>query len=524
MWSDMIDGVPEKVLLKYFKADSPLGPISARSIRDSDRAVLELLTEREIRPGKAASQRPSIVVGRKGSGKTSYLRRLGIGRDSSIFIELRTEKGLNLILGVLHNVIHESVSVESVASIWSGIFWNCLFWMMNRAGRPVIGHVGVHEHLRGIGIADCHDVESVISTLSHRFEEVSRNTGVFGVDRVERYLTGKNFDGLKAYVMADLERHDQTALLVLDSLDDYPINFDVYRKTLAGLLKCAGEFNAVDSNFDLRLCLPSELYIAFTDDISTNATKDFSNQFIIRWPVDELLLAVCRRMMIYLRLFHPAGYAAVRGNELLVRRDADEFLDRFLPRFTKNINERHENTVLYLLRHTQLMPRQLLILLNEILKLSPYTGRTYVDGPLVSEDEIRLGIRDTEGLIVQEIFTAYKQRFPLAKEVCSAVIPTLEMVFTPDKLADAVKYFSNERANIRASAVKRLLIEIGAIGKVEKSDSNYIQGRFEYSMPSQLPVGAHDKLCVHPLFSRVCEARPNNKFDQPVMPFAYAQE
>jgi hypothetical protein len=517
MWSDVIDGVSVQLLKKYFKADSPLGPLTARVI--ADRPVLELLTEHEIRPEKANSQRPSIVVGRKGSGKTSYLRRLGLGRDPSIFIELKTEKGLNLILAVLDKVVHESVSVESIASIWDGVFWNCLLWMMNRAGRPIIGHLPTRTHLRTLGIADCDTIEVVIGALSQRFEQIAKDSGLFAIDKVDRYLRGSHFDHLKEYVNSDLERNNQTALLVLDSLDDYPINVEIYKKTLGGLLKCAGEFNAVEARFDLRLCLPSELYIAFTDDISTNAIKDFSNQFILRWPVDELLLAACRRLMIFLRLYCPSAYTAHRQNELLTRRDANSLLDGLFPTFTKNLNGRNERTTLYLLRHTQLMPRQLLIILGSILQLSNISGKEYDGKPIFDENHIREGIKDTEGLIVQEIFTAYRQRYPLAKEVCHAVIPTLQKVFTSDQLTQAVKYFSAERSATRASLVRRLLIEIGAIGKVTTSDSIYTEGRFEYSMPGQLPTGAQDKLCIHPLFSRVCESR-SSVHDQPILPFS----
>ena len=519
MWADVVDGVSQPLLMKYFKVDAPLGPLTARVI--SDRAVLELLTEHELCPDEKSSPRPSIVVGRKGSGKTSYLRRLGLGRDPSIFIELKTEKGLNLILAVLDKAVFESVSVESIADIWDGIFWNCLLWMLNRTGRPSIGHQATRSHLRSLDIADCASVEMVIGAMAEKFEKLTAASGLFSIDKVDRYLRGENFDALKQYVTADLERQNQTALLVLDSLDDYPINVDIYKKTLGGLLKCAGEFNAVESRFDLRLCLPSELYIAFTDDISTNAIKDFSNQFILKWPVDELLLAASRRLMIYLRLFYPLAYAALRDNKLLTRRDAERFLKGVLPSFTKNLQGRHENTVLYLLRHTQLMPRQLLILLGSVLQLVRHPTEVYDGSPFVKEDDIRLGIKDTEGLIVQEIYTAYKQRYPLAKEVCLAVIPTLPKVFSSDQLTAAVKHFSDERASIRAQSVRRLLIEIGAVGKVESSDHNYTYGRFEYSMPGQLPLGAQDTMCVHPLFSRVCESR-TSAHDQPILPFAAA--
>ncbi|HET9207302.1 MAG TPA: hypothetical protein VFO28_13755 [Burkholderiaceae bacterium] len=518
-WAATIEQVDRDVLAKYFTRDAPLGPLNARVVAD-DR-VLELLTEHDLATIRAQSERPSVVVGRRGSGKTSYLRKLGLNTPHALFIEIRTEKTFNLILGAIHNVIRDAISVEAVTLVWEGIVWNCLLWQLHRSGRPRLDRQFVVEHLKRLEITDCKHLDDVMGTLSAMFERVARETGGFALDRIADLLRGGQFERLKALATSDLESTDEVALIVIDSLDDYPVRVEDFKKSLAGLLKCAGEFNAVVRHFEIRMCLPSELYTEFLEKVSTNTTKDFSNQLIVRWQVGELLLAACRRLMVYLMLFHPGAYDVVRGNPLGTRRDANEFIETIFPKQVTNLNGYPEDTILYLLRHTQLLPRQLFILLGEVLKLSR-AGQPFVPGTnlLVSQDAIRLGIRDTEGRITDEIFSAFRNRYPEAKEACMSILPSLNKVFEAQKFAIAVKKYCEEFGRQhRPATLRRMLIEIGACGKVTKGSSSYVHGSFEYTMTSQLPVGPDDRLCVHPLFSRIfhCKSRDN---DAPVMPTA----
>ena len=518
-WAATIEQVDRDALAKYFTRDAPLGPLNARVVTDN--RVLELLTEHDLATIRAQSERPSVVVGRRGSGKTSYLRKLGLNTPHPLFIEIRTEKTFNLILGAIHNVIRDAISVEAVTLVWDGILWNCLLWQLHRAGRPRLDRQFAIDHLKHLGISECKHLDDVMATLSATFERVARETGGFALDRIADLLRGGQFERLKALATADLESTDEIALIVIDSLDDYPVRVDDFKKSLAGLLKCAGEFNAVVRHFEIRMCLPSELYTEFLEKVSTNTTKDFSNQLIVRWQVNELLLAACRRLMVYLMLYHPGAYDVVRTNPLRTRRDANDFIEAVFPKQVTNLNGIAEDTTLYLLRHTQLLPRQLFILLGEVLKLSR-TGQTFVPGKgfLATDDAIRLGVRDTEGRIAEEIFSAFRNRYPEAKEACMSILPSLNKVFDAQKFAIAVKrYCEDYGRQHRPATLRRMLVEIGACGKVGKGTPSYVHGSFEYTMTSQLPVGADDRLCVHPLFSRIfhCKAGGN---DAPVMPTA----
>jgi hypothetical protein len=519
-WSEKIEAVPEVALRRYFTADFPLGPLNASLIAKEHRAITELLSERDLAPIKRVVSRPSIVIGRRGSGKTSYLRKLSLTTPIDLFLELRTDKTLNLILGAVHNLIRDSITVEAIAEIWDAIFWDCLFWLLHRTGKPTIGRMEVLHHLKAMEIESCKSIDEVLAVLSRNIQRIARETSGFAIARTAEHLQGKYFESLQQYSISDLTKRQVSALIVLDSFDEYPINVDDFRKALSGLLKCAGEFNSISRNFDLRLCIPSELYWSFSEKVSTNPQKDFSNKLIVHWRVTDLLVTVCRRFLIYLRLQHPRAYGLVRSNPLNLKIDVDNFFSAIFPSHVANSNGRHERTQDYILRHTQLLPRQLILILTEILRLNTVDD-CFTPGTtsFISEQAIRLGIQEAEDTIVEEIFSAYRDRFgDLPKEACLAILPSLPRVFRVEDLNKAVRNYAEQHGRtIPPAPIRKLLLEIGVLGKLEGKGSGYIQGKFEYTLTNRLAIGQDDKLCVHPLFSRIFDCQANSD-DPPIFP------
>ena len=58
----------------YITKDEPFGPIDSTDIDSNDIDALRLLFEQQNRIYKNLRNRPSIIIGRRGSGKTYYLR------------------------------------------------------------------------------------------------------------------------------------------------------------------------------------------------------------------------------------------------------------------------------------------------------------------------------------------------------------------------------------------------------------------------------------------------------------------
>ena len=86
----------------YITKDEPFGPIDSTDIDLRDINALEKLFEQHNRIYKNLHHRPSIIMGRKGSGKTSYLRAVFFDKKYSYFTEIRTAHVLAHISKVIH--------------------------------------------------------------------------------------------------------------------------------------------------------------------------------------------------------------------------------------------------------------------------------------------------------------------------------------------------------------------------------------------------------------------------------------
>jgi len=199
------------------------------------------------------------------------------------------------------------------------------------------------------------------------------------------------------------------------------------------------------------------------------------------------------------------------------RSDAIALFNAVLPKTIANHSGFQEETISYILRHTQLLPRHFLMLLNSVFK---GVGNTGALAPFpVSENKIVNGIRQVEERIVTEIFVAFKSIYPTAEDVCKRCLPELEHKFSVGELHQI--YTRRGKAVFDGENLfefQRMLMEIGAMGKVIKGKATdvYIQGNFEYTVEHEIAVSHDDELCIHPLFSGIFGKQSR---ERPVYPY-----
>ena len=76
-----------------------------------------------------------------------------------------------------------------------------------------------------------------------------------------------------------------------------------------------------------------------------------------------------------------------------------------------------------------------------------------------------------------------------------------------------------------STGFKRMLIEIGAVGRWMNDTARYVEAEFEYTAPNRLNVSDDERMCLHPLFAGVygcIDWQPNQGRDsKPVYPFGW---
>jgi hypothetical protein len=307
----------------------------------------------------------------------------------------------------------------------------------------------------------------------------------------------------------------------MDSLDDFQLDMDSVSRSLQGLLKLVGSMNKPRDVVDIRFCLPAEIYHRFIK-ISSNPNKDFRRALKLQWTAGELVLLGAQRLMFYLALYHPAFLKTILPLDLTKRSDALRLFQAVFPERITNQAGVQEETMSYILRHTQLLPRHFLMLLNSIFK--NLNGADKTTPFPISGDRIINGVRQVEEFMVGEIFVAFNPTYPTAEETCRRCLPELGHKFS---MGDLHRVFTRHGKAVFGSDnlfdFQRMLLEIGAIGRVLKGKETdlYIKGSFEYTVSHEMSLGQEDELCVHPLFSGIFRGSGQ---ERPVYPYGSVLE
>ncbi len=111
----------------YITKDEPFGPIDSGDIDSSDLKALLMLFEKHNWIYKNLHSRPSIIIGRRGSGKTYYLRSVFFDRQYDYYVEIRTPHVLGQVASAIQKLSSEVVFSEMVSELWDMILWIAVF-------------------------------------------------------------------------------------------------------------------------------------------------------------------------------------------------------------------------------------------------------------------------------------------------------------------------------------------------------------------------------------------------------------
>lgn len=502
------------LLHDYISKDEPFGPID---VGDVDVEARKLLFDKQNRIYRSFRDRPSIIMGRRGSGKTSYLHSAHFDDRYSDRIEISTADLLTEIDSVVQALNGNSVFTETMAKLWEKTLWTCA---LAQIGKDSLTHAAeiriVDEYLKSININHDDSLGAVIGKLAGIYRSAVEANPQSGLSKILNQFDQGNFEGAKSVIAARCRASGKRIVILLDSLEDFHLDIVSVERAMQGLLKCVGAMNNPREVLDVRLCLPTELS-GKVSGLSSNAIKDFNRQVKLEWTPKELISIGAQRLMYYLGIHYPHLLKGRSPFDELSREESHGLFRVALPERITNQRGGKEDAIAYILRHTQLLPRQFLIILNSIFKRS---NATQALNPFpVQEKKIVYGIRQVEERIVTEIFGAFKMIHPTAEDVCKLCLPQLGHVFSTGTLRQVF----NRHGKIafrggEFNEFRQMLIDIGAVGKVVPGlpSDVYTKGKFKYTVGHELTVSYDEPLCLHPLFSGIYSTDGND--ERPVYP------
>lgn len=294
---------------------------------------------------------------------------------------------------------------------------------------------------------------------------------------------------------------------------------------LAALIEYAARFNRqyAPKNIHLKVFVAGEVLHYLKENVLQNPLKAVRDPVYLLWRPGDLLRFISWRL--YRHLEETGLWDSNKGD--IDWEDYDQVLRNvWIPHFGRSLtNARNqvEDTWPYVLRHTQMRPRQLILLCNAIAK------RAVEDGtfPRFEETHIVNGIKDAESDLASEVLNSFSEIYPGADRIVRALME-VPKVFTGNELDKRAHRSSKSwpPGEYDPYRFSQMLAELGIVGRVTRplvtslkdiSAVEWIDADFEYATTQRLELTAGDVCVVHPMFYR----RLNVKLDSAarVMPF-----
>ncbi len=479
---------------------------------------------------ESIGQRPSIILGRRGSGKSTYLNHLS-QKDNVIPLGLKIWDMIDLVESQVEDILNrqKTIDAEKVSDIWHLIFMTLASVEATKQSinnseittflRSLpIGEVGsnslvqvaskIIEKLKSvyIGSKDNFDIEICLDAIT-----ASSTT----LDMLEKTLsdTLSNSDKVIVFMLDNPERFTREEIIDLSKKSQY----EAREKTISGLLNLSGRINKGNIGIQLRLCIPSEQYF-YLKKVSSSKKKDFNATQILHWKSGDILSMAAHRYLVFLTVYpeyrDDITYIDLVKLPIYSRNGSIQFWNNVLGSDIKNGRKVKEDVLTYLLRHTQLVPRQLLDYLNRAVNLSIKDGCR--DLTKLAAIYVKNAIEEVEYDISSEVIDAYSYSYPEANEIFDVVLPKLPILTTAKEIKDDLYKTTDAKAVLKRNSnhpqviqskerFLRLLVETGVYGKVSQTPKErsmgYVEAEFEYTIHGSMRVTDSDQLAMHPLFS-----------------------
>lgn len=505
-----------------FTPEQPLGPIAISD--DTQLNTLQALYDSRVNLHVQSEHNPpTFIVGRRGSGKTSLL----LSREfdpGNVAIRLSTADLFGHLQAAVERLEPQALlTVEVIAGLWDAILWAPI--AVRLATEPSVQSEGaafqtVWEEtvrMRALKPTRMRTGDDVV--IGHLAEQL--------IDFIEQNPQCRTVDAVTSAFRAETEPWSSTidacqqlletsrlpVFVLIDSLEDVGPLIERLRPTLRGLFHLVGQTRLAQAygSYRIQCCFPSELW-PLLDDMSSNPVKDLSGRLVLQWRWHDLLSACDSRLRMYLNLHHRELLDSGSAGE-----GATDLIHTFLPPTVTSRIGRTEETIPYILRHTQLLPRQLLYILNECFaraiaeRSQPYPSSTNVVD----------AVGEVEATLCPEVFSAHSFRYKHAEQIAARMVPRLPFRFSEGSLHKAYNQSGLKSHGLDYDEVRQLLTDVGVVGRFLDETERYYRAEFAYSFEGQLIPSPDDELCLHPMFVRQfssADLLPGRPAPKPVYP------
>ena len=504
-------------LKDYISDRFPLGPVDADRISDPECSA-RLYEWHNTAFAKVLKGGSHVVIGRRGSGKSALLNAI---RDYKTFFEPALKSiDEGKAFRDFHNI--SDIDIRSVSDFVLDLDLTREIpeLQVRLSQGPRMHYVErLEDHWRDriffcIGEQVFQKNNALLNKLSPGSRDYITGADVTGEGRGKPSApkTPREFaDEIESLLLTE----KKSVTITFDSIEQY-LYTDVEREVLGGLLRYFGGLQTYqNSPINAKICFPSEQYPEIISEISTNASKDLVDPQFLHWRASELKFLAAHRLKNYLEVYHTDEYEKIQHLKLSDRENLREFWNRYLPLKITNDFGNQGEPFRYILRHTQMLPRHVILILNSAFASS----EVFETGGTISESEIKKAVQGNEAGFRDTICQMFKRQYPRLKDVLELVLPRMRRVECYGDLEkiwrESAQPIMGEMGKSEYLHFRKMLFSTGVLGVVhaEKETDVYIYGEFEFNTENELTAHERDSFCVHPIFSRIyrCQSTSSNK-------------
>jgi hypothetical protein len=458
-----------------------------------------------------------LIVGRRGSGKTALARFFGFQQQmkNAIAIEVDEPVAYQDVLTRLSALSAHTreIAIPRLSKVWEFVIWSMVFREMKDMD-PRIKDACIFEYAGGRVSAY---IKALLNSLIARFSTSSTDL----IDDLIEVLSEDTFQAARAAVMEIAKKHP--VIIAFDTLENYAVHDEAMVRAMAALIECASRFNRdfAPKNVHIKLFVMAEVFPYLCEEAIPNTLKHVRREVYLHWRPKDLMRLISWRFHRYLQ---QQGTPFAAGSVSDWDNHKDVIAKMWNPYFDSKLTngqELPEKTFPYVLRHTQLRPRQLILICNAIAQRAIDEGTA----PRFTSDHIRDGVRSEERRLASEVINAYSSVYPKVSGIVDALV-NMPMIFRANELHKRARSTASEWPDGDYSPRRfvQLVTELGIVGRIRSADlqSGYVEADFEYASDDRLRLMEKDECVIHPMFY----AKLNTVIDKKVRvyPFPDHQE
>lgn len=493
---------------EFQTVEQPLGPFRHEVLSENIPASSALLDD--VGPFHDVFTKGSkIIIGRRGAGKTAVVMGYNaLATYGSSSGDVSTQKRRNNFktslsdFGQMHDMlfsvakrVHETFGAleqDFATAEHLNDFWTDEIWM-------VVLKCFYSEYKKG---ERSHEIRNKIPSLILYFEGNTKNGDLDQILQEQALLRKSAIVEILDYI----KNTNGEVYLLIDSMDEFPIRNPLFRKLAKGFLKCVHDFNQKNRNISIIFCIPDELE-SFFEDYTSNISKDFGDSIKLNWSAGQILRIIAHRYRTFLssdQSSTPSDFIKKIENLSFVKReDMQTFYSYVMADMIVNGIGSPETSLAYIVRHTQLLPREFIIIFNRAIKnaISQTRSSSYIVA-----DAIVKAVEESEDILAKNILAPYKTIYPRLIEACDRILPNMKPICSMadlDKIRSQFKGIEDDVANPWS-----VLYEMGIIGQLVRKDGKiqstdrYVYAKFKFNSLESVNFSNEDMFCFHPLFSK----------------------